>query len=334
MRLNLFKLHDLELDSSLRQCLRAYTILPKFCKNPDDKNIKAKQIINCLRTIDKKLKHKNKDWRKKWVELIPYQIKKETLKDWFIGRASIPLIALEKLYYFNCKLELRKICNNLKYVSSSTKEPIRMPTELSADLIYLTGLILGDGSMPRTKIKGNNYDYKLQIISKHKKFLTKQIVPLFKKNFGIRRFDLRYRNAWMLTIRHKSVTRFFNKIVGLPFGNKSSIAEIPQIIKTLHPKKVIPFIAGLIDSDIGKHSKAIGCTFRSKKLVVELIDYFGKIGITAKHYGIHYKNEIYEQNDFTIPKSQIKRLKGLLTEVYLPKRKDRLKTIYELAGIP
>lgn len=90
---------------------------------------------------------------------------------------------------------------------------------------------------------------------------------------------------------------------------------------------LIPFLAGLIDSDIGKHGSGMGSTFNSKTLVFELIELLRKLKITAKHHGVHYKNGIYEQNDFSIPKSQVKSLKEVLQANYLPKRKDRWETI-------
>jgi len=40
MRLNLLELHNPREDRNLRQCLRAYTVLPKYYRNPDHKNIK------------------------------------------------------------------------------------------------------------------------------------------------------------------------------------------------------------------------------------------------------------------------------------------------------
>jgi len=77
----------------------------------------------------------------------------------------------------------------------------------------------------------------------------------------------------------------------------------------------------------------MGCTFKSKKIVEDLLEFLAALGIMAKHYGTHYKNNKYIQHDFSIPKSQIKNLKGLLFKNYLPKREDRLSTINPLAGV-
>lgn len=101
----------------------------------------------------------------------------------------------------------------------------------------------------------------------------------------------------------------------------------------MEPNEGIPFLSGLIDSDIGKHGKGLGCTFRSKVLVEDLIEFLGKFNITAKSYGTHFKNNKYIQHDFSIPKSQVKKLKDVLEQNYLPKREDRLNTLFSRAGV-
>ncbi len=253
-----------------------------------------------------------------------------------IGRASIPLIAIATLRDLGFGKEADTILKKAKYVSSTTRDITRIPKKLNADLFYLSGFILGDGCTPYVK-NGTNLDYGFSAISGQKEFLEKEIRPIIEENFEIRcspsRYSFHYGASWTLEKRNKAIHRFLTKIVGLPRGKKSVKAHIPFIVKQANEKEKSAFLAGLIDSDIGNHGNRMGCTFRSKKIVEDLIEFLNKFGILAKSYGTHYKDGKYEQNDFTIPKSQVKTLKELLLRNYLPKRQDRLDTINKLAGI-
>ncbi|MFH1587903.1 MAG: hypothetical protein ABIA76_01025 [Candidatus Diapherotrites archaeon] len=289
-----------------------------------------------LRQINFKLTKKDPFWKEKWIKLIPYKLKKSTLKDWFLGRVSIPLVALDKLKFFDCNEELSEILDNIEYVSNTTGNVVKIPISLCPDLIYLSGLILGDGCLTAVKVKRRNsikYSYRISIAGKNKHFFELKIVPLVRNIFQ-KECSLRYeRGAWNLIINSKAIYRFFTKIIGISSGKKSINARIPDLIKLLPSFESLPFLAGLIDSDIGRHGHGLGCTFRSKKLVLDLLVFLSKLGITARHYGTHYKSKKYEQNDFTIPKNQIKSLKDVLEKNYLPKQDERILAINELAGM-
>jgi len=334
----LLKLHVPEEDTTLRRCLRAYTILPKFCKNPDEKNEKAKQILKIIWTIRDSMKKKfGKSWAQFWIKQIPYSVTYSAVKDWMAGRASIPLIALKVLGDFGFEKEIEQVLSGVEYISTTTGDVVKIPNRIDSDIAYLAGLILGDGCLP-VAYRRKNFDYKFCITSGDKEFLeqTKALIEscfetktqkpfLAQKCTGYK--------SWELYKGSKPLYRFFNKIIGLPVGKKAEKAIIPESIKTLPADKKAAFLSGLIDSDIGKHGKGMGCTFRSKALVDDLIVFLAEFGITAKFYGTHYKNGKYVQHDFSIPKSQVKILKEFLEQNYLPKRADRLATINKRAGV-
>jgi len=339
MTLDIFRLHVPAEDTTLRRCLRVYTILPKYCKNPTIRNTKAIPIVQKIRNIDQRLVKKTGfSWRKKWAEKIGYPIKQCVFKDWFCGRASIPLIAIEKLKFFIEEKELTELAEQIDYVSSTTQEVIRIPKELSPDLLYLTGILMGDGcfSVKKYGRDGNNA-FVVILTSSQKEFLQDKVSPIFFKLFEINRISFQYKDShwpsWDLRKANKALYRFFVNIIGIPSGKKSEKACIPDTIKQLPVREQIPFISGLIDSDIGKHGRGMGCTFRSKRLIDDLLILLEKNGVEAKYYGTHLKNGKYIQNDFSIPKSQIKRLKDVLVANYLPKREDRLNLLFSLAGI-
>ena len=74
----------------------------------------------------------------------------------------------------------------------------------------------------------------------------------------------------------------------------------------------------------------MGCTFRSERFVVDLVELMNSLGIKAKQGGTYLIKEKYPQTDFRIPKREVKALKDVLSQNYLPKRIDRLKTINDL----
>lgn len=336
MKINLLDLHVPEEDTVLRRCLRVYTILPKFCKKPDRKNVKAQEIMDLVFAARKKLKERfGKGWRRVWAENIPYKMQQDSIKDWLIGRASIPIVAIDALKNIGCKKEAQLILENAEYIASTTQDVVRVPKEIDATLAYLSGLILGDGYLKSINVR-NNFEHTAIITSGDREFL-KEIKLIIENTFETKVQKLLYHfhsgASWNLCKSNKAIFRIFTRVIGLPSINKAGNAAIPEIIKQLPFRERIAFLAGLIDSDIGKHSGGLGCTFKSKVLVGDLILFLQEMGIKSKHYGSHYKNNKYLQHDFTIPKSQIKSLKALLLKNFLPKKKDRLETINKLAGI-
>ena len=330
MKIDLMKLHVPEEDTNIRRCLRIYTILPRFCDHPNKRNEKAEEIMQDIWEVGKKMKKKfGAKWRSLWAETIPYEVSYSAIKDWMIGRASIPLIAIDSLRELGFEKEADSILNKTEYIASTTGDITKIPKRVDRDIVYLAGLILGDGSLPITR-KNNNYDYRINITSGDLKFLDK-IRKLIRDIFEIETPKAVYRfhggASWEFYKRNKALYRLFTKVIGITNGDKAKNGKIPYFVKQLESSQKIAFIAGLIDSDLGKHSRSIGGTFKSKQLVDDLIEFMNELGITAKSYGSHYKSGIYLQHDFTILKSQVKELKALLVANYLPKKEDRLNAI-------
>lgn len=340
MKFNLFQLHDAIQDNNNRKLLRIYSTIPRFSK------IKIGPMANqaifvtaFLNRINHRLKKQvSPTWKDQWLSFLGYPYSKTSCKDWFIGRASIPLVALEKLKLFGLEKDINDLIENIVYVSSTTNEVILIPEDYSLDLLYLSGVILGDGSLPIShRTKHNNFEYKITISSSDKENLLKckEIFDkLFSSNSKVYYKSGKNGSSWIFERKSKIVYRFFTNIMKIPNGKKSIKATISREIKAMPPPLQSAFLAGLVDSDIGKHGNGMGATFRSKEFVFDLIEILSNYGIVAKHYGTHYKNKKYIQNDFRIPKGQIRKFKDVLESNYLPKRKDRLKTLYSLAGVP
>jgi hypothetical protein len=338
MEFDFFKLHNQKQDNNLRKCIRLYGVLEKYSESKkQDKILNQTIFLNKkLKEIDQKLRVSfGSDWKKEWIKKMPYKIKETTLKDWFMGRASLPIMAIEKLYYFKCKKDVKEIINTVEYFSSTTQEIIKLPKIFDKDLSYLTGLILGDGCLPNIfRKKEKNFEYKTIITSGDKIFIEKEILKMIKKVFEKHTYcKINKKNHFELELTNKTMFRFFTKIIKIHSGKKAINARIPKLIFKSSKEKQIAFLAGLIDSDIGKHGNGMGSTFRSELFVEDLVKLTNLLGIKTKKGGTYIIKEKYPQTDFTIPKSEVKTLKRLLYKNYLPKRKDRLKTINLIAGV-
>ena len=201
-------------------------------------------------------------------------------------------------------------------------------------MAYLSGLVLGDGCLPNSyRPRDNNFEYKTTITSGDKEFITMKITNMFKQLFEKGHWYLRDRGNYIeLEIKNKAIYRFFTNVIKMHSGKKAIKARVPKLFFEANIDLQIAFIAGLIDSDIGKHSGSLGCTFRSQKFVEDLVMLFDSVGITANEGGTYLIKDKYPQTDFRIPKKEVKTLKRLLSQHYLPKTKGRLKAINEIAG--
>ena len=109
-------------------------------------------------------------------------------------------------------------------------------------------------------------EYSISIFGGDRLFFEEEIIPLLKNLFNLDHIPLFYwHQAWNIRKNNKILFRFFNKLVGMHSGKKSVNIGFPPIISMISKKEAIPFLVGLIDGDIGKHSGGMGGTFRSEK---------------------------------------------------------------------
>lgn len=333
MQFDLFELHCPTEDKTLRNCLRAYGILPKYKKAPD---AQIKQAIRVNDLLHETVDEIGTNWLNRFLEEFPYPVQKSTIKDWLLGRVSVPLIAIKTLVEINAGKRINEFSHEIHYVCSTTQESAYLPHEFTPDLLYWIGLIMGDGCVTFThKDKGKRQlEYRIDLVSGNKQFLDETYRPVFKKIFRIWPQQSRQHNGcWFCSKSNKAIRRLWTRVLKLPQGKKSEKATFCHMLSLVEKEEAIPFLAGLIDTDIGKHSKGMGGTFRSEEFVKDLIDYLESIGISSKSSGLHYKDNTYPQYDFRIPKGEIRKLYKVLTSKYPPKRKERLETMSELAGV-
>lgn len=127
---------------------------------------------------------------------------------------------------------------------------LNLPSNLSYELAYITGILAGDGSINQRKQK-NEYLIKCVGNPKDEKEVYHNIIaPLFLKLFNLRLkigyFDSK--TTYGFIVYSKALFRFFTEVIGLPFGKKYSQLKIPNILKE-DDKLTLGFIRGLIDTD-------------------------------------------------------------------------------------
>ena len=173
-----------------------------------------------------------------------------------------------------------------------------LPRRWTSDLAYIFGLLIGDGSLPKTKSKRANGKYQQRyhicFISASRNFIDAIYNPLFISLFNlIPWIETRTRegvNLYISRIESKEVYEFLQK-KGFTIGRKARIATVPKM-----PKKYYKyFLAGLFDTDGGKKGSGFGLCTASKYLALFCINMFKKYNIPFNSCPWRYKDHIYHQ---------------------------------------
>ena len=179
------------------------------------------------------------------------------------------------------------------------KNKALLPKFWNNDLAYLFGLLLGDGSLPKSKTIKPNGDYQdryiIHFFSNSKNFSEEVYIPLFIRLFSISpRLDVRKiknRNV-LYDVRIESIMiyKFLEKI-GFTTGRKAKIAKVPNI-----PNKYKVYVlAGLLDTDGGKKGNGFGLSTASEYLASFCIKIFEKYKLPYHSTPWYYNNHIYHQ---------------------------------------
>jgi len=175
---------------------------------------------------------------------------------------------------------------------------INLPKRWNEDLAYLFGLLLGDGSLPRTKSKRPTGKYQVRYMiyffSNSLKFLEEVYVPLFSNLFGIKpKIKLvpnKINPLYNCRIESKVIYQFFEK-KGYISGRKAKIAKVPKMPKKYHSN----LLAGLFDTDGGKKGGGFGLSTASENLALFCIEMFKKNNIPYTSCPWHYHDHVYHQ---------------------------------------
>jgi len=190
---------------------------------------------------------------------------------------------------------------------------VDLPKKWSEELSYLFGLLLGDGSLPRTKSRRPNGKYQtrysIQFFSNSLDFCQQVYVPLFEGLFNLKpRIELRKNKInplYVCRIESKIIYLFLEKI-GYITGRKAKIAKVPKIQK----KYEAYLLAGLLDTDGGKKGNGFGLSTASENLALFCMKVYKKQNIPFHSCPWKYKEHTYHQI-YTSKKDMAKLLKTI-----------------------
>lgn len=145
-------------------------------------------------------------------------------------------------------------CHKLRFDIQLSKKDLEkgltLPNEMSTDLSYLCGILIGDGSISM-RLEKNEYVIKCVGNPRDEKELYHKVIgPRFNKVFGLS-LNLKYMDSnstYGFRIHSKSLFRFFTEVMGLNYGRKDQSLNIPNKIKE-NQDLMIFFIRGLFDTD-------------------------------------------------------------------------------------
>ncbi|MBU2612123.1 MAG: hypothetical protein KKB62_00185 [Nanoarchaeota archaeon] len=166
-----------------------------------------------------------------------------------------------------------------------------MIPNLNIDIIYLMGVIAGDGSLNETKRSKGGYHYTFRIYAAGKKYL-KLLNKLFEKNFGIEGKiikDLRKMNTYYLVFKNAPLFFYF-VINGNEIGKKKRF-KIPKIT-TKNRKYFFEYLSGLIDTDGHIAGRRIQLKQKNKEFLNKIKLLANKYHLNCTDPKVNYTNKI------------------------------------------
>ncbi len=202
----------------------------------------------------------------------------------------------------------------------------RLPTKFSADLAYLCGLLIGDGSLPnRSFIHPTGRiqkRYEIVFISEKLDSIRNIYQPLFKNIFRLKPyittvFVKNKKPNYRCRIESKEIYLYLTTNLKLSSGKKAKIAKVPPMPKEFE----LHFLAGLLDTDGGKKGSGFGLSTASPYLAKFAIKKFSELNINFKSCPWKFNNYTYHQ--IYVPKYSLQNFIN-----FIPLRnKEKIKTI-------
>jgi hypothetical protein len=165
---------------------------------------------------------------------------------------------------------------------------IKIPI-FNKDLAYLTGVIVGDGSMVITNRKRGGHHYVLSIFSNSRKYLE-YLNGLFIQYFNHKCTFYKDKRHDVYTLLVQSAPIFFYFVnINLPVG-KSEEEYVPDIIKT-KTSYFKEYVAGLCDTDGHVYSSnRIHLKQKSKNLLLEIAEFLNHKKVRCSYPKVNYTN--------------------------------------------
>lgn len=215
--------------------------------------------------------------REEYKELIAEKSKETKMRKRY--ERTLCKINLNSDFFCDCYPSLSDL--SIEKSHRDVKDDIKLPQVLNEELAEEIGLHIGDGTLllPRNyfALRGytrDEYEYYNNHISK----LYKNIYN-FKPKIFARGSVCGFEKC------SRAIFSFKNKIIGLPYGKKSYVVDIPEIVKKSRNEKLIAAcIRGILDSDgciwfsrNGKYPR-IEISSKSQELIKSIGFYLDKMG--------------------------------------------------------
>lgn len=190
-------------------------------------------------------------------------------------RIPFPMFRLAKGWegFFEGKRRIR--------FQSARGEDFHLPLDLSTELAYLLGVLMGDGHLSK---------YAVYLVDSSQAYIH-LLKELLEQNFGadILLYSQAQVNAWNLCQKGKWLVRFIHFLTGLNIDQKktSSLREPCIIRETDHFRPF--FWRGLMDTD-GSYLTTIAFGSASRSFVKEFQEYLKLKNIHSKTYTIQAKS--------------------------------------------
>lgn len=167
--------------------------------------------------------------------------------------------------------------------------------ELTKDMAYVTGFIIGDGNISQS--------YIVRAVEENENFI-KDFAGIFFLAFGRMPkiyFD-KYNNSFVAYVHSKEIWTYLANVMKIPKGTKSRIVRIPEEVKHSNEEIKCALISGLFDAegsvikmkDPIHHPKGylkIQFKVNNKDLAKDVYDILIELG---------FKPRLYNYNDFSM----------------------------------
>lgn len=200
---------------------------------------------------------------------------------------------------------------DIKLSKKDKERGLKIPHEVTNDLAYLSGILIGDGHL---RFDEREHRYSISCVGHpkdEKDLYDKIIAPLIERLFGIKTVPTLCDGGTTYGIRigSKSLVYFFSEVIGLPTGAKSGIITIPEIFKKREPF-LKAFIRGYADTDfcltlkkryrnIQYYPVIVGVS-KSKRIMKELVAYLESQGfIVSRDFNRKYYDKRFGKYTIT-----------------------------------